>query len=821
MHPLLRLPCLAALAGLVLAPLASPLAAQSFRALDGSDLARSAASASDFTPIGYDGALAGFGGALAISGTDVLVGEGENQLRPGHVYIYRRGADGTWSETGRLEAPDAEWGDTFGSALAADGEWLLVGAPGRAAVYLYRSSGGEWELTATLTSDEATEEGSFGASISLDAASGLAVIGAPGGESTRGGAHVFEADADGSWSEVGVLRLDGDEGGSAFGASTLLLDGRVLVGAPARNEQRGGVVIFQRGDDGEWQVAQQITPQAEIEAAAFGAALARDDDRFLVGAPLYQMTGAAFAFGLNQAGTSYQERARMVAFDGQPLSLFGSALAASGDEVWVGAPRALATRGAAYIFERGEVGFTGSRQLASDEAGRQAAYSGAMAVGGDIAVVGLLGHARGSGAVQIYERGPDGLWAEAAMFVAEAESLPVVTGETLDCEEGRVAAIFACNSVELLSFLPISEIGGEPGIRLNDTWGWHDEETGREIVLVGRTDGVSFVDITDPNNPIYLGEVLRTEGSPTAAWRDFKVFNDHAFIVADASGRHGMQIFNLRRLYEYDGEPITHEPDLTYDRIHSAHNIGLNEETGIVYIVGGSQGGETCGGGLHMVDVNDPMNPEFLGCFADTRTGRTGTGYSHDVQCVTYRGPDERYYEREICMGSNETHLSIADVTDKENPRAVSIATYPNAGYVHQGWFDEDHRYFYMQDELALMNGLIDNTRTVIFDVSDLEDPQVVGEFFFDTRAVSHNLYIRGDLIFEANYSSGLRILDISDRENPVEVGWIDTAPTHEAEPMFQGAWSTYPYFRNGVISVSSIGEGLFIVRFQDSRPVS
>jgi len=799
----------ASLLAFVAALLAAPVGAQSFRALDGADADRPAFEA-----------LAGFGGALAISGSDVLVGEGQTSLRPGHVYIYRKGADGAWAEADRLSAPDAEWGDSFGTSLAVSGEWLLVGAPDRGAAYLFRSSGTSWSFVTELQPAGTNDVESFGYAVTLDAGSGLAVVGAPQDSDGQGAAHVFAAGADGSWSEVARLTVDGAAEGDGLGAAMAIVGGRILVGAPGRQSQRGSVVAFQSGDQG-WTQFGEFAPQGAGENTAFGAALAVDGERILVGAPMYASTGAAFVYGLNQAGNAYQEQARMLPFDGQPLSLFGSALAPAQDEVWVGAPRALATVGAAYVFDRGEVGFTGARQLTGEDIGRQAAFAGTVAVAGDLAAFGVLGMGRGAGGVAIFERGADGTWNEAAMLQSEAESFPVVAGETLECENGRVAELYACDSVELLSFLPISEIGGERGIRLNDTWGWHDEETGREIVLVGRTDGTAFVDITDPNNPVYLGEVLRTEGSPTASWRDFKVFNDHAFIVADASGAHGMQVFNLRRLYEYDGEPITHEPDLIYDRINSAHNIGLNEETGVAYIVGASQGGETCGGGLHMVDVNDPMNPRFLGCFADERTGRRGTGYSHDVQCVTYRGPDARYFEHEICMGSNETHLSIADVTDKSNPVAVSIATYPNAGYVHQGWFDEEHRYFYMQDELALSQGLIDNTRTVIFDVSDLEDPQVVGEFFFDTRAISHNLYIRGDLMFEANYSSGLRIVDISDRENPVEVGWIDTAPTHEAEPMFQGAWSTYPYFRNGVISVSSIGEGLFIVRFQDSRPVS
>ena len=55
-----------------------------------------------------------------------------------------------------------------------------------------------------------------------------------------------------------------------------------------------------------------------------------------------------------------------------------------------------------------------------------------------------------------------------------------------------------------------------------------------------------------------------------------------------------------------------------------------------------------------------------------------GTGYSHDPQCVIYRGPDEDYQGREICLGANETALSIADATDIENPTTIAHSEYPS-----------------------------------------------------------------------------------------------------------------------------------------------
>ena len=198
----------------------------------------------------------------------------------------------------------------------------------------------------------------------------------------------------------------------------------------------------------------------------------------------------------------------------------------------------------------------------------------------------------------------------------------------------------------------------------NDNWGWQDPATGRQYALVGMTDRASFVDMSDPLNPRVVGILPMPETANGSAWRDIKTYENHAFIVSDGAGAHGMQVFDLTRLRDVTGDPVVFEADAHYTQIASAHNIVINEDTGFAFSVGSSSGGETCGGGLHIIDVREPKNPTFAGCFSDPQTGRASTGYTHDAQCVTYSGPDADYQGREICFGANETALSIADVTD-------------------------------------------------------------------------------------------------------------------------------------------------------------
>ncbi len=758
-----------------------------------------------------DGALrAGFGAALAVGDETVFVGEARNNLRPGIVYVYgRSGTD--WTERAQIKAPNAEAGDAFGAAVALDGNTLLVSqlAPGQVgAVHVYdRAAAGGWQHAARMTASDVTAADLFGASISL--AGDRAVVSAPGANNRIGAVYVFARSANG-WTQQARLAPADLQAGDAFGAAVSLSGTRLLVSAPGRNQRAGNVYVFEFAN-GSWTDAGQFAARGLQANENFGASLAVLDNMALAGAPGAGGYGAVYGFARNEQG-EWVEQGRLVAFDGSRQSGFGAALAIEPTQVWVGAPNA-GGAGAAYAFDLNRAtGFTGASKITATEASRRDAFGGTLALRGTVAAVGMPGSDGGAGTVLVFEKDASGRWLERARLESEPEALPAVTGGEVKCSAEGKATIFDCGNVELVSFLPIKDIGGGRGTNLNDIWGWTDPQSGKEYALVGRTDGTSFVDISNPENPKYLGDLPKTEGSPSASWRDIKVYKDHAFIVADASGAHGIQVFDLSRLRNVT-TPQTFAVDAHYTRINSAHNIVINEESGFAYAVGSSSGGETCGGGLHMVDIRDPKNPTFAGCFADPQTGRASTGYSHDAQCVMYKGPDSRYSGREICLGSNETALSIADVTDKQNPKALSRATYPNVAYTHQGWLTDDHRYFYMNDEGDEANGSVPRTRTLIWDLADLEDPRFVGEYLGETAAIDHNLYVKGNFVYESNYVAGLRILDITNREKPVEVGFIDTLPFGENRPTFAGSWSNYPFFKSGVIAVSSIGEGLFLVK--------
>ncbi|MDE2732731.1 MAG: choice-of-anchor B family protein [Bacteroidota bacterium] len=742
-----------------------------------------------------------FGGAVAATESHVMVGEIRNHAFPGEVYIYAR--DDGWQAPLKLKVSEVP--DRFGRALAADGRTLLVGASaednGTGAVYVYAFDG-TWTLQSRLVPVDVQEGDQFGTSVALHG--DVAVIGAVGRDERAGIAYVFERGEDGLFAESQELTSASLTANDQFGAAVAVGAHFAVVAAPTQASSTGAAYAFVR-KDGKWQERGVLS--TGIERSRAGASVAVNGGMIFVGAPMAnQMQGLVVVYGPDDESGEIREVARLMPFDGVRGSRFGSSVLADEGELWVGAPGADLS-GTVYAFTREGDRWLSAQKVFPDGVSDRVMFGDALAVAGDVAVAGATRIDYGEGGAMILER-TGGTWAQQSVVVSDIKGRDAISGGDVRCEEGMIE-VWSCAEVDLVSFVPTREMGGGRGTRTNDIWGWTDSEPGREYALVGRNDGMSIVDVTDANMPVYVGDLPMTAGSRANVWRDIKVYRDHAYVVADGAGEHGVQVLDLRQIRELSEIPVTFKETVLYSGIHSAHNIVINEDTGFGFVVGSSGGGQTCGGGLHMIDLRDVPNVTFAGCFADPTTGRRKTGYSHDAQCVIYHGPDAAYQGREICLGSNETALSIADVTDKENPVPLAMADYPKVAYTHQGWLTEDHRYFYMNDEGDEPQGLVEGTRTLVWDVSDLDDPVLVNEYIAETTTTDHNLYVRGNLMYQSNYGSGLRILDITNPVEPVEIGFFDTAPADAGG----ASWSNYPFFESGNIIVTSGSQGLFVIK--------
>ncbi len=782
-------------------------------------------------------AQVGYGSAAAVGDDDVFVGEPANLIGPGVVYVYRP-ANGGWDQVQELLASDATDTDGFGRSIAVDGELLVVGADAAGAAYLFERRAGVWEESERIAPDAAVA--GFGGAVALG--HDRILVGAPGANGGAGNAFIFESAGDG-WALTATIAGDGSDAASnapeGFGATVAQAGEWIFVGAPGgrvdmflrgqflQSPPQGSVYVFRRNGDAWNRVDKLESPPRRAAGAMFGSSLALTGHEALVGAVgTDDFAGAVYRYRYAQDDASWNQDGRLAPFDSPAGAMFGIDLALGDNEALVGAPGAGTGRleGRVYRFTRSRSGeWSAAAKLGASGLKFGSAYGAALAAKGDLIVAGLPGDDYGAGSAVILSRLGDG-W-DRSRVLSGARGMPAITDGAVECVGGR-AGIFECDNVDLIAFLPIQDIGGGRGVTTNDIWGWTDPQSDHDYAIVGMRDGTAFVDVTDPYAPVFVGKLPKPAASPPSLWRDIKVYADHAFIVADASGPHGVQVFDLTLLRQFESTPIAFSEAAHYDGVNSSHNLHINADSAFAYAVGNSSGGETCGGALHMINVEDPRNPIFAGCFEPQASSPRGPGGTHDVQCVTYEGPDDRYQGREVCFSSDGRAFGIGDVTDKRNPQVIALATYPNLAYTHQGWLDGEHRYFYMNDEGDEIAGLVKGTRTLIWDVQDLEDPILVGEYMTDNPATDHNLYIVGDVMYQSNYRSGLHVLDISDRERPQPLGFFDTVPWGDNDGMGDilsgaiGSWSNYPFFDSGIVAVTSGKEGLFILKVHDAdRP--
>ncbi|MCH8807569.1 MAG: choice-of-anchor B family protein [Planctomycetes bacterium] len=337
------------------------------------------------------------------------------------------------------------------------------------------------------------------------------------------------------------------------------------------------------------------------------------------------------------------------------------------------------------------------------------------------------------------------------------------------------AAQFASENVSLHSWIDLDTFGATSG---NDCWGYVSP-AGREYALMGVRNKVAFVEITDPGNPNWFASVAHAGN----LWGDVKVYQDHAYIVTE--GGSGIQVVDMSDIDNHVVALVR-----TISPPASSHNVVIDTDSGFLYAADGA-----------IFDLSDPANP-----------ARVGTGPSwHDAQVVTYTsGP---YAGREIMFASHGgAGMGIFDVTNKSNTIRISLNVYPGLSYCHQAW-SEDLNYLYINDEL---DGI---PRTIVFDISDLGNPVYAGEFSSGLPSIDHNNYVRGGILYSANYHSGLRIFDVSSNPvNPPEIGWFDTYPENNGGG-FDGAWSVYPFFPSGTVIVSDMNRGLFILDVNRGGP--
>ncbi|WP_062063843.1 choice-of-anchor B family protein [Cellvibrio sp. OA-2007] len=384
------------------------------------------------------------------------------------------------------------------------------------------------------------------------------------------------------------------------------------------------------------------------------------------------------------------------------------------------------------------------------------------------------------------------------------------------CVAGK-AGEFSCNKLDLLAHVPLATLGNSNS-RGNDIWGHFDLNDQREYALVGLTNGVSVVEVTDPLNP----RIVNFIASQNTIWRDLKTYQyfdqtrrrwmSYAYVTADAASV-GTMILDLTQLPEKVVQLSSEKTDTSAHNIYISNvdystGVALTGRTPYLHVAGSDKQG----GAFNTYSLANPISP--VSVYKNAANSRNF--YSHDVsslwigdarreQCV------DKNNDCDLLLDYNEDEILLWDKTDNAKPFNLARSTYQYVSYVHSGWWTEDRQFITVHDELDEQRYSL-NTRVRFFAINNLRAPELAGEYIGPTAAIDHNGYTRGNRYYISNYERGLVVLDISDPRKPVEAGFFDTYPLANSAS-FNGAWGTYPFLPSGNIVVSDINSGLYVIR--------
>lgn len=339
-------------------------------------------------------------------------------------------------------------------------------------------------------------------------------------------------------------------------------------------------------------------------------------------------------------------------------------------------------------------------------------------------------------------------------------------------------------NIELVAHVPYDD-------RANDIWGYTAAD-GTEYAMIGLRNGVSIVSLADPENPLEA-DYLPGEAS---GWRDLRTFGDYTYVVADQPGtKEGLWVIDMKPLPDsviLKKILFTFPNDtLGMDTLFTCHNVWVDEQ-GFAYLTGC----DINSGGVLIYDLNnDPLNPELVGI--------GNAVYSHDNYVR-----NDLLYTSEI----NEGQFGVYDISDRANPIQLAVQETPFK-FTHNVWLSDDGQTLFTTDERS-------NAPVGSYDVSDPTDIIKLDEFrpaaTLGTGVIPHNVHVLNDFIVISHYTDGCVIVDANEPDNLIEVGNYDTNTDFTSG--FHGAWGAYPFFASGLIAVSDIENGLFILRPEYKR---
>ena len=321
----------------------------------------------------------------------------------------------------------------------------------------------------------------------------------------------------------------------------------------------------------------------------------------------------------------------------------------------------------------------------------------------------------------------------------------------------------------------------------NECWGLVVNE--REIAIIGSTAGTHFFDVTHPANSSEVAFVAGAYTGGGVIHRDYHDFNGYLYVVCDEGNSSTLQIIDITNL--------PNSVNTVYDSnslFNQSHNIFIDTATAKLYACASNTA-------MDVYSLQSPTNPIFI--YSYNAVGHVHDAFVRNDTAYLNCGPD----------GLRVMDFSMVNNMGDQPTQLATLTSYPDAGYNHSGWLNDDGTVYIMQDE----NHGYD---VKILDVSDLSNITVLSTFNsgVDPQSMAHNGIIKGDLAYIPYYHDGLRIFDISDPTNPIQTWEYDTYVPN-SHTSYKGAWGVYPNLPSGNIIISDMQTGLYL--FECSTPTS
>jgi len=372
----------------------------------------------------------------------------------------------------RLSEPQGMEIDRFGYSVASDGDFVLVGVRPDSATQggarVFRREAGEWIAEPVL----ATEPRALaGFSVALEG--NWAVVGAPGDDSVA----IFERRMPGgepAWVEVDVL--SSNESFSTFGDSVAIDGNFIAIGDTGRLGELSrltGVVEIYKWDGFDWLHEKTIEPTGLPDSAGFGAAVALEGGRLVVGAPhaaLFTDAGLVRVYQRRVdifGNVNWFERAEIQPPDAEVSDLFGWDVAYDGSFLAIGAPlqhSPLADAGAVYAYRRDGSSWLLEKKVVPDDLSGNDWFGLSLAIQGEASpflTVKLLAGAPGQGG----DQGAAYLLNRVELIGQEPDYVAQPTIQNPDAQAGRFGSAVALDRMQQRFVVGAPDALNESGVR--------------------------------------------------------------------------------------------------------------------------------------------------------------------------------------------------------------------------------------------------------------------------------------------------------------------------------------------------------------------